>query len=205
VLLAAIALAMFLVPFVLFARPARGRELWSGSAYFGLVGLGFMLLELPWIQVSILFLGHPSYAATVVLAALLLGAGAGAALVSRWPAQAGQRFWLVPLVAAGVTLAIGPLFRGALGWPFALRVALAAGSFGLAGLMLGSALPIGFIQYGEARKAWFWAVNGAASVLASAGSLALAMSFGFSLTALAGSGCYAVAAVLLRVRSAAPR
>ncbi|HMI92818.1 MAG TPA: hypothetical protein VK509_15695, partial [Polyangiales bacterium] len=86
-LLAGAVLLLFFAPFALFARPERGPSFWRGSAYFACIGVGFMLLELPWIQASILFVGHPSQAAALVLAALLSGAGLGAALSGRMPAQ----------------------------------------------------------------------------------------------------------------------
>jgi hypothetical protein len=43
---------------VIVQKPARGARLWLGSGYFALIGFGFMLLELSWIQRSILFLGQ---------------------------------------------------------------------------------------------------------------------------------------------------
>jgi hypothetical protein len=201
--LAAIAFGAFFLPFALFARPQRGPAFWAGSAYFGLVGFGFMLLELPFIQVAVLFLGHPSYAAAVVLAALLLGAGTGSMLTARDPARAGRLFVLVAPASALVSLGMAPLFRAALAYPLALRVAIAAGLFGAVGVLLGSAVPLGFLRFGDARKPWFWAINGAASVCASALSIALAMSLGFTLTALAGAGCYLLAAVLMRAAARA--
>ena len=52
-------------------------------AYFGLLGLGFMLVEIPLMQRFILFLGHPAYAMTTVLFAILLFSGLGSAISHR--------------------------------------------------------------------------------------------------------------------------
>jgi hypothetical protein len=198
-LLAAAVLVLFFLPFVLFARPERGPRFWLGSGYFACIGVGFMLLEVPWIQASILFVGHPSHAVAIVLAALLAGAGLGAALAGHMPAaRLRGLLWIVPLLSALVSLAMGPLFRSALGLPLAARIGLLVPLIALAGAGLGLALPAGFMQLDERNKPWFWAINGAAGVLAGALSTALAISFGFLTTALLGAGCYLLAAAALR-------
>jgi spermidine synthase len=197
-LLAGAVLILFFAPLVLFAKRERSPGLWRGSCYFGLIGVGFMLLEVPWIQASILFVGHPSHAAALVLASLLAGAGLGAALAGRLPAPLTRRLlWFVPVLCAGVSLAMGPLFRSALGLPLALRVSLLVPLIALAGTGLGLWLPFGFMQLDERDKPWLWAINGAAGVLAGALSIALAIAFGFLATSLVGASCYALAACVL--------
>jgi hypothetical protein len=64
--------------------------------------------------------------------------------------------------------------------------------------LLGSFFPLGMLRFGDRNKAWFWAMNGAAGVLATAASLAGAMAFGFSRVAWAGVAAYALAVVLVR-------
>lgn len=64
--------------------PAR-RTVLAGLAYFGLIGLACLLVEIPLIQHFILFLGQPAYALTVVLFTLLLFSGPGSRLAhSSW-------------------------------------------------------------------------------------------------------------------------
>jgi len=45
--------------------------------YFVAVGLGYILVEIAFIQRFVLFLGHPTYALTVVIFLMLLSSGAG--------------------------------------------------------------------------------------------------------------------------------
>jgi hypothetical protein len=66
------------------------------------------------------------------------------------------------------------------------------------GFLMGFAFPAGMLRFGDENKPWFWAVNGATSVLASVGSLGLAMTVGFERVVLAGAVCYLAAAALLR-------
>jgi hypothetical protein len=200
-ILAPLTLALFFLPFALVDKPLRGPGFWSSSGYFGCIGAGFMLLEIPWMQRSILFLGHPSYAAAVVLGAMLLGAGLGAARSSRVPFASTRRlFLLLPFVAGAASLLLAPLFRTVLAAPLAVKILIAASVFGGVGVFMGMALPLGFTAFGDDRKAWLWAVNGVSGVLASALSVAVAISAGFLVTSLAGVVFYAIAALLVMTR-----
>ncbi|HBN86509.1 MAG TPA: spermine synthase, partial [Clostridiales bacterium] len=62
---------------VLFAPFASKRRNLKPTLYFSLLGIGFMMIEVPLIQKFILYLGHPTLAFTFVLSALLLGSGIG--------------------------------------------------------------------------------------------------------------------------------
>jgi hypothetical protein len=195
----ALAGVMFFAPFVL-GRSVRaaGEGFWRGSLYFAAIGLAFLLVEVPWMQRFVLYLGHPSHATTVVLAAMLLGAGLGSIAASR-VALARVRRWgiLLPILLALVNLALGPAFRATLGWPLEGRVATSVLFLLPAGFLMGFAFPTGMIRFGDERKAWFWALNGAFSVLASVSSLALSMHLGFTAVAYAGAALYVAAWALL--------
>jgi hypothetical protein len=192
--------ALFFAPFVWFGRPQRAAAFWSGSGYFAAIGAGFMLLELSWLQHSVLFLGHPSTATAVVLGSLLAGSGVGAALAGR----ARVSLWLLPAAALVISLGLGPLFRALLGQALALRCLVAGGVFAGAGVLLGVALPTGLMRFPAEQRAWFWAVNGAFGVLASALSIALAMTLGLRNTALLGAAAYAVAALCFQRAARSP-
>jgi hypothetical protein len=191
--------ALFFAPIAVAARVrGEGPGFWRGSLYFVAIGLAFLLVEVPWIQRFVLYLGHPSYATTVVLAALLLGAGAGSIVSSRLGMAPVRRWGLaLPVLLAIVNAALDPVFRATLGLPFATRVASSLALLMPAGFLMGFAFPMGMIRFGDSRKAWFWALNGAFSVLASVSSLALSMHLGFTKVAWAGVGLYVVAYGLL--------
>src|SRR5208282_3343470 len=52
--------------------------------YFVAVGLGYILVEIAFIQRFVLFLGHPTYALTVVIFLLMLSSGAGSLFSRVW-------------------------------------------------------------------------------------------------------------------------
>jgi hypothetical protein len=90
------------------------------------------------------------------------------------------------------------MFHSTLGWGFAARAALSALTLVPAGFLMGFAFPSGMRSFGDAHIPWFWAVNGAAGVLASIFALMFAIAFGFHSTVLVGAGFYVLAWVLLR-------
>ncbi len=189
---------LFFLPFVLARALPRGASFWRGSGYFAAIGLAFMFVEVPWLQRFVLFLGHPSVAATVVIGALLLGAGVGAMASSRVGLARGLRWWwVVPAVVAAGNVGLPALFAATLGAELPVRIAIAVVCLLPVGFLLGHFFPLGMQRFGDANKAWYWALNGAFSVLASACSLALAMAFGFGAVAWGGVVAYVLAGLLL--------
>ncbi len=198
--------ALFFLPFAFGSKLKRSPELWYGSAYFVCIGLGFMLVEVPWMQRFVLYLGHPSYASTVVLASLLFGAGCGSLTAGRIGMHHLKAWGLVvPLALVVVNWLLGPLFGATLGWSFAARVVVSGAVLVPAGFLMGFPFPLGMATCPEEHKPWLWAINGAASVLASVFSLALSMELGFKMTTVAGVACYLVALAMLLRKSSSPR
>jgi len=202
-------LALFFLPFLFRGRVSvAGRfapGLWLGSGYFSAIGVAFMLVEVPWMQRFVLYLGHPSYATTVVLAALLLGAGAGSFAAARVDHAAVRRYGLaLPALLLALNLALGPVFSATLGLGFAARVALSVLLLAPAGFVMGFPFAVGMAAFGDVHKPWFWAMNGSASVLASVCSLALSMMAGFSTAAVLGVISYAAAYAIFLRQTARP-
>ena len=73
-----------------------------GSAYFLLIGLGFMFIEIGLIQRISVFIGHPIYALSVVLFSIILSTGLGSLLSEKVKLhQPHQRLYLV-VIARGL-------------------------------------------------------------------------------------------------------
>jgi hypothetical protein len=161
--------------------------------YFGLIGLAYLLVEIPLIQRFILFLSHPAYALTMVLFSLLLFSGLGSQASGHFPlrlALAG----LVLLLLAGPAL-LPAIFEQALGLPLWARLVLTALILAPVGFLMGIPFAGGVRRLtsrvgGATMIPWIWAVNGAASVVASVLAALLALSLGFSWVLGLGAICY---------------
>ncbi|MEJ2709562.1 MAG: hypothetical protein P8074_18265 [Anaerolineales bacterium] len=161
-------------------------------AYFTLIGLGFLLVEIPLIQRFILYLGHPAYALAAVLFALLLFSGAGSYFSPRLPV----RKTLPVLVAflASFPLLLPVLFQHTLQLELGLRLAITLLVLAPAGFLMGTAFPggVAWLERWSASEhiPWVWAANGAASVISAVLAALLALSWGFNFVFLLGAGCY---------------
>jgi hypothetical protein len=186
--------------------PAAVKDASRGLApdllYFGLLGLGYLLVEIPLMQRAILFLGHPAYAVTTVLFALLLFSGLGSALSDRWSPRRAVRAVLVALVALVFVYAFGlpRLFDALLGLPWLARLLVTVLVLAPCGFLMGIPFPLGLRRFGARaprQVPWAWAANGAMSVVASVLSALLALSLGFRVVLMIGALCYGSAWVVV--------
>jgi len=200
----ALTAVLFFVPFAFRRRVKATPDLWYGSAYFLCIGLAFMLVEVPWMQRFVLYLGHPSYASTVVLTCLLLGAGLGSSVAARVAQSTAKRYGLlVPALLLVLNMTLVGLFHATLGLPLSVRVMISACVLLPSGFLMGFAFPLGMASYAEEHKPWLWAINGAASVLASVFALALSIEIGFVLATTLGIVFYVMAYWLIAYRGGA--
>jgi hypothetical protein len=174
------------------------------NVYFLALGLGFMLVEIPLLQQLILFLGHPTYSLTVVLATLLVSSGTGSLAAQRFSIgeRAARRFvfpGILVVLAAWIFLVPAALAAG-IGLPVVARIALAVCAIAPVGFLLGMPFPIGLRQAHTVTPAlvpWAWAVNGAASVTAPVLAMMVAIQRGFSSAYWLGLLAYAGAGLVL--------
>jgi spermidine synthase len=210
-LLAASLLTLLLVvlPLLIFERGAlRGdrRAKLRVLGYFVSLGLGFILVEIGFLQTFVLFLGHPIYALAVVLASLLLASGIGSGLSPRWYDRLGARGLVSRVVIALAAvlviygLLLGPMFHALLGLPLSVRIGIAGLLVAVPGLLMGMLLPCGVRVaqgMGPGLVPWGWGLNGSAGVVGSVLAVALSMNVGFRLALFAGIGVYLIGLVLL--------
>lgn len=200
-------LAFLILPLALHA-PARGVKI-APLVYFIAVGLGYILVEITLIQRFVLFLGHPTYALTVVIFLLLLSSGAGSLFARRWITR-----WREVLSPLGIVvtilliywLVLPPLLAALVGIAFPLKLGMSFVLLAPLGFAMGMPFPTGLraLNAGALSSGtnssleWAWAMNAAASVLGSVGAMVIAIHFGLGLTLLCAVGAYVAAAVLTR-------
>jgi SAM-dependent methyltransferase len=204
-------LAFLVLPLLL---QGRGSGPPSSLLYFIAVGLGYILVEVAFIQRFVLFLGHPTYALTVVVFLMLLASGAGSLLSKRLLANHGL-VWIVlvfMIAVLGLYVAILPgVLDRFVGVPFLAKLLISAALLVPLGVAMGMPFPTGLralaLQKQEENSLeWAWAMNAAASVLGSVLAIVVAIQFGLNVTLACGAAAYLVALLLtgkLRVRELA--
>jgi hypothetical protein len=181
----------------------------AGTAYFALIGIGFMLAEISLLQYFGVFLGHPIYAMGVCLFSLILSTGIGSLVSGRVPLNTAARIttWAVIVAAylAAAQLVLPSIFAATTAQSLPVRIAVSLAALMPAGFFMGFAFPTGMKLIEAISRdpaPWFWGINGATGVLASVMAVMIGIAFGINVTMLLAAGCYLLlipaAIVLLR-------
>jgi spermidine synthase len=187
--------------------------------YFIAVGLGYILVEITFIQRFVLFLGNPTYALTVVIFLLMLSSGAGSMVSRKWLSQPSQVKIPLAAIVAALLVYVGVLHHllGSLvGLPFFVKLLVSALLLIPVGFAMGMPFPTGLRWLagdkveaedatiapadgaGSQRNAieWAWAMNAASSVLGSVLAIVVAIHVGLNLTLTCGAVAYLLALFL---------
>jgi hypothetical protein len=211
--ISAVAVGVFLVlPLAL--NGGRVRPSPIPILYFVAVGLGYILVEIAFIQRFVLFLGHPTYALTVVIFLMMLSSGAGSLFSRRWLPR--TRMVWVPLLLVVVALLVDLFFLPhwlveLVGLDFGYRLLISGALLIPLGFAMGMPFPTGLRalaaspvpefpgETADNEVEWAWAMNAGASVLGSVLAMVIAIRFGLTTTLACGAVAYLLALVLVPV------
>ncbi len=185
------AVVLILVPLLRLRRAPSGRLI----AYFGSIGLGFLFLEIAFMQRLTLFLGHPLYAIAVVLASFLVFGGLGSGAAMRFARV--HPPLIVAIAAVAALLIVRALTTTALGLPDPAKIAIGIAVVAPLAFVMGMPFPLGLRRLATTDATaipWAWGINGTASVLASMLATLIAVHFGFTVLVIAAAMLYVIAA-----------
>ena len=172
--------------------------------YFIAVGLGYILVEITMIQRFVLFLGHPTYALTVVVFLMMLTSGAGSLVARHWIADWRRiRFPILFIVFAltAYIFVLPKILVALVGWPLFAKLVASTALLAPVGFLMGMPFPTGLraLENTEAGAIeWAWAMNAAASVLGSVLAMVIAVHFGLAATLACGAAAYLAAMMMVR-------
>lgn len=207
-----LAVLLFLILPLLLKRGQKSSPL--PLVYFVAVGLGYILVEIAFIQRFVLFLGHPTYALTVVIFLLMLSSGIGSLLSRIWLPRADMA-WM-PLLLVFAVLITDVIFlpsrlAALVGLPFGDRLLISGVLLVPLGFLMGMPFPTGLRALASLRNSessarpatsenaveWAWALNAAASVLGSVLAMVIAIQLGLTITLACGAVAYLLALAFL--------
>ena len=180
----------------------RESETWRVFIYFLSLGVGFMFIEMSFIQKFLLLLANPTYAVAVVLSAFLLFAGLGSLFSLKL--RMAVRLRQPPMVVAIGMLSIlalvylqllPPIFHHFLASSDALKIVVSIGLIAPLAFFMGMPFPLGidWLQKHQPHLiAWAWGINGYASVVSAILATCLAIAFGFNVVILLAVGIYLI-------------
>ena len=146
--------AFLVVPLALSRQARSGRSV--RLLYFIAIGLGYILVEIAFIQRFVLFLGNPTYALTVVIFLMLLSSGAGSLLSRRWFRQPTRVAWAMAVIVIALLVCVFALPRwleSLVGLPFVMKLLISAALLIPLGLAMGMPFPSGLraLSHGAAE------------------------------------------------------
>jgi hypothetical protein len=191
---------------------------WFHMIFVIFIGLGFMFLEITFIQKFLLLLGTPIMALTVILFSILLSSGIGAYLSGRLFHKNPYKAVVVSIpLLVGIVLAYYGLLQGIIDSAIILqlpqRIMLTFALLSPAGLLMGFQFPSitrmasmhsNQSEHTDENITLLWGINVIASVIATVLTAISSMVIGFNGNLLLGAGLYlgalasAIAAAKLR-------
>jgi hypothetical protein len=204
--------AFLILPLAL--HTGRMRQSPLSLLYFVAVGLGYIMVEIAFIQRFVLFLGHPTYALTVVIFLLMLSSGAGSLCSRRWLPRTQLAWMPITLVVLALLVDVFFLPQGLAAWVglgFYYRIVISGLLLAPLGFVMGMPFPTGLralavgpgvevsgaLSDADNAVEWAWAMNAAASVLGSVLAMVIAIQFGLNVTLACGVAAYLLALLLL--------
>ena len=164
-----------------------------------------MGVEIVMIQRLILFLGHPVYSVSVVLAGLLFFAGIGSLSTGQSGFVQKRRRSLLLLLSLLILIegfGLPMLLHAGMGLPMAGRLWTTLAVLAPLGFLMGMAFPLGIRYLHKASLGamipWAWAINGSASVAGAVLAVMVAMEIGFKGVFVVSALGYGVAAFCLK-------
>ncbi len=176
-------------------------------SYFTALGLAFLFIEIAFIQKLILFLGHPLYAAAVVIAAFLIFAGLGSGSAIYFAGHC-RRLGHSPIAVATTIvgfisltylIALPLVLDFLIAAPNVLKFTIALTIIAPLAFFMGMPFPLGLAWLASTAQDWIpwaWGINGCASVLSAILATVLAIHFGFSAVVLMAAVFYLMAGAL---------
>jgi len=192
-------------PLFLAGRPSTATRLFvAASSYFAAIGLGFMFVQIPFLQRFSVYLGHPTYTFSIILFLMILAAGLGSFASERLDVRS-PRLVSIPVAIAIATvvemLLMQPVIESTVVWNLPGRTLIVAAFVVPLAFGMGFCFPVGMRLVGgraPALNAWMWGINGACGVMASIVAVMVSMWLGIEINLLIAAGLYLLLAVPMR-------
>jgi len=207
ILIQSIVLAALLILIPLYRFSKEGLKFsnrWRYLFFFAALGLGFIMIEIAFIQRFTLYLGQPVFTLAVIIAGLLLSTGVGSYFSGKYQINNIQlRKKYIPILLAVLLLTsfLTPvLFKLTIHLALVTRIILTLVLLAPMGILLGIPFPTGIKTVSKESDnfiPWAWGVNGFFTVIGSVGAVILGMMLGFNIVILLAILCYAFAMFLI--------
>jgi MFS family permease len=185
---------IFLPLFLKRSPLTKGKVKISFLVYFASLGLGYMLLEISFIQKFILYLTNPSYSTSIIIFSFLFFSGLGSFYSRRVEKNYVNVLKIIIFTLCGLLILyqfiLPYIFNATLQYSLLVRIFITLGLIFPLGFLMGMPFPLGIrlvssIDQGKGKRLipWLWATNNFCSIIASVSAVIIAIFFGFKVVA----------------------
>lgn len=171
--------------------------------YFGGIAMGYMFVEMIFIQRFILYFGNPVYSVSAIITSLLIFSGAGSYL-SGYFQQTKKRMLMVTgsiaIILFLYSFILTPVLQQTINAVFAVKIVIVFLLTAPPAFLMGIPFPAGLSRLSKTdfkQIPWAWGLNGCISVISTALAIILSVETGFSRVMLAAALAYSVSWVAL--------
>lgn len=182
--IAIISFVLILLP--LFRLGWKGKNKGNVMLYFGGIGLGFMFVEMVFIQRCILYLGNPVYATSAVITLLLIFSGIGSYTSGYFMQRKNGMLLILSLIVALLliySLILTPVLQQTVHLPLSIRILVISVLTVPLAFCMGCPFPAGLSHVSKINPLeipWAWGINGCVSVISTALATIVAVETGFT-------------------------
>lgn len=161
--------------------------------YFASLGLGYMLLEISFIQKFILYLTNPAYSTSIIIFSFLFFSGLGSFYSRRIEKNYVNALKIIIFTLCGLLILyqfiLPYVFNTTLKYSLLVRIFITPGLIFPLGFLMGMPFPLGIklvnsTKQGKRLIPWLWATNSFCSIIASVSAVIIALFFGFKVVAI---------------------
>ena len=195
-------LALILIILPLYRLKGKTKSKSNTLLYFGALGLGYMFVEIIFIQRFILYFGHPVYAISAVISTMMIASGIGSLYSGKMKnALKASKYstLIVSVLLLFYALFFTDLLTATIQLPTVLKIMLALVLLAIPSFFMGMPFPSGirFLYHtDELQIPWAWGINGCLSVIATSLATLVAVEQGFQLVMFLAMGLYLLASVI---------
>ena len=173
-------------------------------AYFFLIGIAFIIVEIILIKIFQLYLGNPAYSISVIIFSLLISSGIGSLISGKITAlfKKNSILYLTIFVFLVLVLYSFFLFKAVyllIQFSLAARFFITVGLISVVGIPMGIFFPSGLKVLGESNRGmigWAWGANAFATVLGSVLTVIIAINWNFTVALWIAALSYIAAGII---------
>jgi len=202
ILLQTIVIAGIMILLPLFIRTKGGisiRRSMPVLVYFSCLGLGFIMVEMAFLQKYQLYIGQPIFTYAIILGSILVASGLGSYFSSKLAATYGNTMkFIIPAIVSILVLyffLIPILFESTIHQSLLAKLIIAALSILPLGFLLGMPFPSGlaYIKNTSNLIPWAWGINSFFTVIGTTIALMVGMGLGFKWVLVIAGASYLLA------------